>query len=428
MYSKEMCWINPYLLPFDFTDAIYQLIVSDKDISDAENRLVRFAPFIKKCFPETANNHGLIESPLKNIPNMHAALEQAYSCNIPGRLFLKMDSHLAIAGSVKARGGIYEVLKHAESLCLAESKITLADNYERFADNDIRKFLNQYTIQVGSTGNLGMSIGIISAALGFKVTIHMSADAKQWKKDLLRSKGVTVIEYKGDYSKAVAEGRKKSELDQTSYFIDDEKSIDLFIGYATAAKRLKKQLEELKIPVDAEHPLIVYIPAGVGGAPGGISYGLKRIFKDHVHCFFVETTTCPSVLIGMDTQTFEKANVKDFGISGETEADGLACASPSGFVTRMMTNIVSGEFTVEDSKLYDYLRLLNTSEAIRIEPSSCAAFAGPCGLLQYSQSLEYCKKHALSSDILKNATQIVWATGGSMIPAEIYKDYLHTYL
>ena len=206
MYSKEMCWINPYLLPFDFTDAIYQLIVSDKDISDAENRLVRFAPFIKKCFPETANNHGLIESPLKNIPNMHAALEQAYSCNIPGRLFLKMDSHLAIAGSVKARGGIYEVLKHAESLCLAESKITLADNYERFADNDIRKFLNQYTIQVGSTGNLGMSIGIISAALGFKVTIHMSADAKQWKKDLLRSKGVTVIEYKGDYSKAVAEG------------------------------------------------------------------------------------------------------------------------------------------------------------------------------------------------------------------------------
>jgi len=428
MYSQEMCWINPYKLPFAFTDALYQLIVSDEDISDAEARLQRFAPFIKKRFPETQQDNGLIESPLKAIPQMQQTLEQQYGCEIPGKLLLKMDSHLAIAGSVKARGGIYEVLKHAEDLCLAAGKIRLEDNYERFADPDIQAFLSGYTMQVGSTGNLGMSIGIMSAALGFKVKIHMSADAKQWKKDLLRSKGVEVLEYSSDYSQAVAEGRKNSEADETSYFIDDEKSIDLFIGYATAAKRLKNQLEAQNILVDAEHPLIVYIPAGVGGAPGGITYGLKRIFKDHVHCFFVETTTCPSVLIGLDTKTFEKANVRDYGISGKTEADGLACASPSGFVTRMMTNMVSGEFTVEDKKLFDYLRLLNRSENIWIEPSSCAAFAGPCGLSKYPNVAKYCTQHKLSVEVLENATQIVWATGGRMIPQEIYEEYLHTYL
>ena len=142
----------------------------------------------------------------------------------------------------------------------------------------------------------------------------------------------------------------------------------------------------------------------------------------------METTTCPSVLIGMDTQTFEKANVRNYGISGKTEADGLACASPSGFVTRMMTNMVSGEFTVEDKKLFDYLRLLNLSENIRIEPSSCAAFAGPCGFAKYPDMEEYCKRHKLSAEVLKNATQIVWATGGKMIPREIYEEYLHTYL
>ena len=428
MYDQENCWINPYKLPFAFTDALYQLVISDTDIAEADARLARFSPFIKKVFPETEADNGLIESVLKEIPNMREALTEAYSCNIPGRLFLKMDSHLPIAGSVKARGGIYEVLKHAEELCLAKGMLTITDNYERFADSDIRGFLSQYTIQVGSTGNLGMSIGIMSAALGFHVKIHMSADAKQWKKDLLRSKGAEVIEYSSDYTKAVAEGRKNSDADATSYFIDDEKSKDLFIGYATAAKRLEKQLQNLQITVDKEHPLIVYIPAGVGGAPGGITYGLKRLFKDNVHCFFVETTTCPSVLIGMDTQTFEKANVRDYGISGNTEADGLACASPSGFVTRIMTNMVSGEFTVDDRKLFDYLRLLYTSENIQIEPSSCAAFAGPCGLTQYPASIAYCQSHALSNEMLRNATHIVWATGGKLIPQQIYDNYLNTYL
>ena len=70
MYAKEMCWINPYLLPVAFTDGLCQLIVNDEAIADAEQRLLRFAPFIKKVFPETEKDNGLIESPLKEIPNM----------------------------------------------------------------------------------------------------------------------------------------------------------------------------------------------------------------------------------------------------------------------------------------------------------------------------------------------------------------------
>ena len=426
--GEPTVWINPDYLPVEVTDGLCQLVVPDSAIDDAEARLARFASFIRRRFPETEPTNGLIESPLADIPRMQQALEQKYGCTIPGRLMLKMDSHLAIAGSVKARGGIYEVLKHAEDLAIAAGKLTMEEDYARLDSEEMRNFFRQYTVQVGSTGNLGMSIGIMSAALGFRVKVHMSADAKQWKKDLLRSHGVEVLEYSGDYSKAVAEGRALSDADPMSYFVDDEKSVDLFLGYAVAARRLKKQLDEQGIAVDEAHPLIVYLPTGVGGAPGGVTYGLKRLFKNNVHCFLVEPTLCPSVLLGMATKQYEKANVRDFGLSGRTHADGLACASPSSFVTRVLGNLASGDFTVTDAKLYDYLRLLDSSEGKRIEPSSCAAFVGPCQLLTLEDSRRYCAEQGLTEEVLANSVQIAWATGGRLVPAEVWEQYLATHL
>ena len=98
--QKETLWVNPKFLPFEMTDAVCQLVVSDADIADAEARLERFAPFIRKCFPETECTNGIIESPLKPIPEMQKGLIEATGSPISGNLFLKMDSHLAVAGSV----------------------------------------------------------------------------------------------------------------------------------------------------------------------------------------------------------------------------------------------------------------------------------------------------------------------------------------
>lgn len=124
----------------------------------AERRLERFAPFIMKCFPETKEKNGIIESVLTPVPKMKDLLNEKYDSNLEGNLLLKQDSHLAIAGSIKARGGIYEILKHTEELALEHGFLSLEDNYEKLASEECREFFKKYTIQVGSTGNLGLSI------------------------------------------------------------------------------------------------------------------------------------------------------------------------------------------------------------------------------------------------------------------------------
>ena len=251
--AEEVLWVNPKLQPAK--EGLTKTELGMDDIADAAARLDRFAPFIQACFPETAPRKGLIESPLTAIPNMKALLEERFGAVIPGKLLLKQDSHLAIAGSVKARGGIYEVLKHTEELAMEAGLLKETDDYAKLASPEMREFFSKYTVQVGSTGNLGLSIGIASAAVGYKVIVHMSVDAKQWKKDLLRSHGVQVIEYEADYGEAVKQGRAQSDADPMSYFVDDENSKNLFLGYAVAALRLQDQLREQGITVDAEHPL-----------------------------------------------------------------------------------------------------------------------------------------------------------------------------
>ncbi len=416
---KEVSWFNPSITRLE--EGLSYVGLGSEDIQDASQRLKRFAPYLAKAFPETAKTNGIIESEVVPISEMQSVLEREYDTPIQGRLLLKKDSHLPISGSIKARGGIYEVLTHAEKLAIEAGLLTESDDYSKLLNEEFRDFFKRFSIAVGSTGNLGMSIGIMSAKLGFSVSVHMSADARAWKKNRLRALGVNVIEYAQDYGVAVAQGRKEAENDPTCFFIDDENSQTLFLGYSVAGERLKKQFDEKGIVVDAQHPLFVYLPCGVGGGPGGVAFGLKMAFRDNVHCIFAEPTHSPCMMLGVHTGLHDAISVQDIGIDNITAADGLAVGRASGFVGRAMERLLDGYLTISDERMYRLLGQLNEAENIQLEPSALAGMIGP---ILVTKSVEYRARMQFDDTVMGNATHLVWATGGGMVPAEEMDSYL----
>ncbi len=416
---KDSAWFNPAIAPFE--EAKNDVGLTEVDIKDAADRLKRFAPYLATVFEDAAKSKGIIESEIVDINNMKKALEDLYGINIKGRLMLKKDSHLPISGSIKARGGIYEVLHHAEDLALEAGLLKKDDDYSKLASPEFKEFFSRYKIAVGSTGNLGLSIGIMSAKLGFNVSVHMSADAREWKKQKLRAHGVNVVEYQNDYSVAVAQGREEAKKDPTCFFIDDENSKTLFLGYSVAGQRLKAQLDNMGIVVDKEHPLFVYLPCGVGGGPGGVAFGVKNEFKDNAHCFFAEPTHSPCMYLGVYTGLHEKISVQDLGIDNITAADGLAVGRASGFVGHAMARLIDGYYTLSDDEMYKLLYMLSEEEGVKLEPSALAGMKGPLYILKAE---EYLKRMGMDDTTLANATHIVWATGGGMVPEAEMLKYL----
>jgi D-serine dehydratase len=89
--------------------------------------------------------------------------------------------------------------------------------------------------------------------------------------------------------------------------------------------------------------------------------------------------------------------------------------------------MLDGIVTVQDSKLYDYMRGLQSEEDIFLEPSSCAGFHGVIKLMLSEEGQKFLKENALSEH-MANASHIVWATGGGLVPDAVRKEMLETYL
>lgn len=414
---QPLMWINSALA--SATDALREVAEQGGptfgDIEAAEGLLQRWRPALQLLFPELNSSQGLIESSLTRLPPQAAQL--VCESDLGGRFLVKADHDLPVAGSIKARGGIYEVLAHAEAIARHEGLLGPDDNVIRLLAPKARELFATKVIGVGSTGNLGLSIGVMASALGFRAQVHMSHEAKEWKKKRLRDRGVEVVEHLGDYAAAVACGRAELEANPNGYFVDDENSLDLLLGYAVAALRLKKQLDEMGVVVNAENPLFVYLPCGVGGAPGGITFGLKHIFGDFVHCFYAEPVAAPAMLVRFLSNG--PRSVYDVGLDNITDADGLAVAQASELVYGIVRRLTSGIYTVADDALYRSLFHLSEAAKIDIEPSAAATFLG-LGLFERGAASAYLAQAARDPN---SVTHLFWTTGGTFVPKEEFQRF-----
>ncbi|WP_293572784.1 D-serine ammonia-lyase [Phaeobacter sp.] len=412
---EPLLWINPKLGPVGQAE----VPVSPAQVLQAEDNWRALAPLLQRCFPELAQSGGVIASDLIEVDTLARAMD----AGAVGRFFVKGDHALPVAGSVKARGGIYEVCLHGLSLARALGLIGPDDGPEALADGAVQARFADYTIAVGSTGNLGLSVGLAARGLGFRAVVHMSSDAKAWKVARLRQHGVEVVQHPADYGKAVAAARAAAAADPSIYFVDDERSELLFFGYAAAAAELRDQLQARQIPVDADHPLFLYLPCGIGGAPGGVAYGLKQVFGDHAHCFFVEPAQSPCALVQLAAGLEQVVTVYDVGLTNKTEADGMAVAEVSQFVAAVMQPLLSGVYTVRDTDLFRWLALAQEHAALQLEPSAAACLGGPAMIYNSAEGQRYLAEQGLAQKT-EQACHVMWATGGSLVPASEYQGFL----
>lgn len=417
--ARPTLWLNPHLRAGAAGDP--GLAATPAQVRQAIADWERLAPLLAACFPELGATGGHIRSELIEAK----ALREALGLGGPGfgRVFVKADSNLPVAGSVKARGGVYEVFMHAEALARREGLLKAGDDIRILAGPGAKALFGRHAVTVGSTGNLGLSVGVAARALGFRAAVHMSQDAKPWKVERLRRLGVEVHMHEADFTTAVDQARASAAADPSVYFVDDEHSKLLFFGYTAAGAELAGQLAAAGVAVDAAHPLFVYLPCGIGGAPGGVTLGVKSCFGDHVHAFFAEPVQSPCALVHLMSGSRDLVSVYDVGLTNHTEADGMAVPRMSPFVAEVARPLVSGIFTVADDDLFRWLHRAWTTQGIMLEPSATAGFAGPGFVVESPRGREYQARHGLAPH-MAGATHVMWTTGGSFVPRDQFEAFL----
>ena len=236
-------------------------------------------------FPSLIHAQGIIESPLLDADRLQ--LRMSPRGGPVGRWLIKADHALPVAGSVKARGGVYEVLLHAESVARRHGLMNVTGRRR-----DARASSGARALRATSCGGCvhrkswiecrcdGGRPGIsdhrahVVGCQGLEKNAPAVGGVCKWWNMRATSRRPL---------RRVADRRRICQMRTSSTTRNRRIS---FGDIALRALRLQRQLASRGIRVDARHPLFVYLPCGVGGAPGGVTFGLRHLYRGQRALFF----------------------------------------------------------------------------------------------------------------------------------------------
>src|SRR4051812_27884726 len=103
--TEPLLWLNPALATA--AEALAGQTVTWDDVRSAAAAFAAWRPVLRRLFPELTEAG--IESSLEPLPDAAAVLGHTPQ----GGIWLKRDDALPVVGSIKARGGCFEVLRFA---------------------------------------------------------------------------------------------------------------------------------------------------------------------------------------------------------------------------------------------------------------------------------------------------------------------------
>ena len=101
----------------------------------------------------------------------------------------------------------------------------------------------------------------------------------------------------------------------------------------------------------------------------------------------------------------------------------MAVAEVSQFIAQIMYPLLSGVYTIQDDDLFLWLAKAWHHAGLKLEPSAAACLGGPGAVTGSADGQSYLSEHGLT-EVMANATHVMWATGGSLVPEEEFQAFL----